>query len=46
MKVFISYGKKDQTVAQKLYNDFKKAGVSTWIDKALCIKSRNIKLRA
>jgi len=32
-KVFISYAKEDSAIAQKLYDDLKKAGVDLWFDR-------------
>jgi hypothetical protein len=43
MKVFISCGKEDQAIAQKLYNDLKKAGVSPWIDSEDILPGQNWK---
>lgn len=32
-KVFISYAKEDSKIAQRLYDDLKKAGVDLWFDR-------------
>ena len=41
MKVFISCGKEDQAIAQKLYNDLKKNGAEPWMDSEDILPGQN-----
>ncbi len=43
-KVFISYAKEDYTIARRLYNDLKKAGVKPWLDDEDLLPGQNWKL--
>ncbi len=43
MKVFISYAREDSEIADRLYNDLEKAGVSPWIDRKNILPGQNFK---
>ncbi len=44
MKIFISHAKEDSEIAERLYNDLKKAGASTWINDKDLLVGQNKKL--
>ncbi len=43
-KVFISYAREDQDVAERIYTDLKESGIQVWIDKHSLLPGQNWKL--